>query len=68
MADSFSAKLDFTGRVALITGGASWIGYAVATQLGELGARVAIADLNIDGAEAAVTRLCAFGVEVSIAK
>ena len=68
MADSFSAKLDFTGRVALITGGASGIGYAVATQLGELGARVAIADLNIDGAESAVTRLCAFGVEAMAVK
>ncbi len=63
MVDGFSAKLDFTGRVALVTGGASGIGFAVATQLGELGAKVAIADVNIDGANDAVQRLISSGVE-----
>jgi NAD(P)-dependent dehydrogenase (short-subunit alcohol dehydrogenase family) len=57
MAKPFSAKMDFSGRVALVTGGASGIGFAVATQLAELGAKIAIADVNIDGARAAADKL-----------
>lgn len=68
MADGFSAKLDFSGRVALVTGGASGIGYAVASQLGELGAKLAIADLNIDGANDAVQRLSVSGIEAMALK
>jgi NAD(P)-dependent dehydrogenase (short-subunit alcohol dehydrogenase family) len=49
--------MDFSGRVALVTGGASGIGFAVATQLAELGAKIAIADVNIDGARAAADKL-----------
>ncbi len=52
-----SAKMDFSGRVALVTGGASGIGFAAARQLAELGARIAIADVNIDGARAAAEKL-----------
>ncbi len=37
-------KLDFQGKVALVTGGAMGIGAATATTLGELGARVAVLD------------------------
>ena len=57
MPEPFSAKMDFSGRVALVTGGASGIGFAVASQLAELGARIAIADINIDGARTAANRL-----------
>jgi len=35
-------QLDFTGRVAIVTGGATGIGYATALQLAKLGARVVI--------------------------
>ena len=57
MTKPFSARMDFSGRVALVTGGASGIGFAVATQLAELGAKIAIADVNIDGARAAADKL-----------
>ena len=57
MTEPFSAGMDFTGRVALVTGGASGIGFAVARQLAELGAKIAIADINIEGAEAAAASL-----------
>ena len=36
-------QLDFTGRVAIVTGGATGIGYATAMQLARLGAEVVIA-------------------------
>jgi NAD(P)-dependent dehydrogenase (short-subunit alcohol dehydrogenase family) len=42
---------DFEGLVAIVTGGASGIGAAVAARLLEAGARVAILDLNIDSAD-----------------
>ena len=57
MSDHMSAQLDFTGRVALITGGASGIGRAVARQLCALGARLAIADRNTDAANAVAAEL-----------
>lgn len=41
---------EFEGLVAVVTGGASGIGAAVARQLGERGARVAVLDLDPSGA------------------
>lgn len=40
---------DFDGLVALVTGGASGIGAAIAERLATAGASIAVLDLNIDG-------------------
>ena len=61
-ASLFAAGL-FQGRVALITGGGSGIGLAIAQELGSLGARVAIAGRTPDKLEAARSELEAAGIE-----
>jgi rhamnulose-1-phosphate aldolase/alcohol dehydrogenase len=48
---------ELTGRIALVTGGASGIGRAAARRLAELGAQVVVADLNLEGAEAVADEL-----------
>jgi 2-dehydro-3-deoxy-L-rhamnonate dehydrogenase (NAD+) len=45
---------DFDGRVALVTGGASGIGAATVSLLRDAGAKVAVFDLNPDGARSDV--------------
>ncbi|MFA7602936.1 MAG: SDR family oxidoreductase [Novosphingobium sp.] len=49
--------LDFSGRVAIVTGGATGIGYATALQLARLGASVVICSRTADELEAAAARV-----------
>jgi len=59
---------ELTGRVALITGGASGIGRAAARLLAGRGAHVVVADLNFDGAlEVADELIGTYGVRRALA-
>lgn len=49
--------LDFTGRVAIVTGGGTGIGYATARQLAKLGASIVIASRGAEELEAAAAML-----------
>lgn len=51
----------FTGKVALVTGGASGIGRAVALRLAAEGAAVAVVDLRQDAAQGVVDEITAAG-------
>lgn len=55
---------EFKGRTAVITGGASGIGLAVARRLGEEGANVVIADIETEALERAATALDNAGIPV----
>lgn len=50
-------QLDFTGRVAIVTGGATGIGYATALQLAKLGAKLVICSRTVDELEAAAKQI-----------
>jgi NAD(P)-dependent dehydrogenase (short-subunit alcohol dehydrogenase family) len=58
-------SLDFTGKVAIVTGGATGIGKATAQKLAQLGASVAILDSNRDAGQAAATEIAAKGTRCS---
>ncbi|MFS2031537.1 SDR family NAD(P)-dependent oxidoreductase, partial [Curtobacterium sp. CT11-45] len=51
--DTIDLTNDFSGRTAVVTGGASGIGNAISVVLASRGARVAIVDVRADGAAAA---------------
>ena len=51
----------FEGKVAIVTGAASGIGLATAQRLGREGARVVVADIHADAAEAAAQAVRAAG-------
>lgn len=50
-------RVDLDGRVAIVTGGAGAIGTAICRMLAANGARVAVADINLDGAQALAAEL-----------
>jgi 2-hydroxycyclohexanecarboxyl-CoA dehydrogenase len=52
-----------TNRVAFVTGGAQGIGQGISETLGANGFRVAVADLNLDAAEATAKRIAGAGGE-----
>lgn len=54
------------GRVAVVTGGAQGIGFAVAARLLSNGAKVAVWDINPDNAEAARAQLSVLGEVVAL--
>jgi len=55
--------MDLTGKVALVTGGASGIGRQTAELLAKHGAKLAVADMNAEGGEAACAAIQAAGGE-----
>ena len=61
--DYLSQTFGLAGRVALITGAARGLGYAIATALGHAGARVVINDLDEAACAAACASLSAQGIE-----
>ena len=58
--------MDLRGKVAIVTGGASGIGLAVAEALHAKGAMIAIADLNAGAAAEAGKSLAGFGEAVDV--
>ena len=50
-------KIDLEGRVAVVTGGAQGIGFAVARRLAASGARIALWDMNVELLQNAVAEL-----------
>ena len=56
---------DVRGQVALVTGGASGLGYAFSSILADAGANLVVADVDAEGLQAAVKELSANGQTVS---
>jgi NADP-dependent 3-hydroxy acid dehydrogenase YdfG len=54
----------FAGKVAVVTGGGSGIGQALAIELGRSGAKLAISDVDTDGLAVTEERLTAIGAPV----
>ena len=57
---------ELTGRVAVVTGGGRGIGEACARLLSERGARVAVADINLEWAEAVARDIDGLAAEVDV--
>jgi NAD(P)-dependent dehydrogenase (short-subunit alcohol dehydrogenase family) len=64
--ETFASNL-LTGRVALISGGGTGIGFGIARTLGLLGARISIMSRKADVLESAVSKLQAQGIDTMYA-
>lgn len=62
----YASKLRLDGRVAVVTGGGRGIGLAISQALAEFGARVVIADIDMDVARAGRDKLAAGGFDAEI--
>lgn len=60
--------MELTGKVAAITGGASGIGLAAAKAFSSKGAKVVIADFNVEAGKAAAKELSSSGAEAVFVK
>ena len=60
---AFNELFDLSGKTAIVTGGANGIGKATALRLAQAGANIAIADLKLEDAKAAVKDIEAYGVK-----
>jgi NAD(P)-dependent dehydrogenase (short-subunit alcohol dehydrogenase family) len=59
--------MDPKGHAALVTGGGSGLGAATATLLAEKGAKVAVLDVNMDGAEAVAKKIGGIAIKCDVA-
>lgn len=55
------AAFDFSGKNCVVAGGASGMGRSTAEHLAAAGANVAIADLNLEGAQQVAEKICTLG-------
>jgi 2-dehydro-3-deoxy-L-rhamnonate dehydrogenase (NAD+) len=64
-----SSLFSLAGRIAIVTGAATGIGEAIAIRLAHAGARVALVDMNLDGAQRVAAALpnAAFALEANVA-
>lgn len=68
MSKRFSELTDLTGKVAVVTGGASGQGAVASRLFAEQGARVVVADIDLPGAEAVAATIGGVAVKVDVAQ